>query len=143
VAHEETDRQTALLMQEIAAHRKTDAALQKAKAASEAANAAKSRYVTGLPHELRTPHNSILGYAQILQRDNQLPERHRDALATIHRSGSHLLSLIDGLLDVARIEAGKLNLEPSEIPLVEFVQQLQLMFAPQAEEKGLRFVLET
>jgi signal transduction histidine kinase/purine-cytosine permease-like protein/DNA-binding NarL/FixJ family response regulator len=143
VAHEETDRQTALLMQEIAAHRKTDAALQKAKEASEAANAAKSRYVTGLSHELRTPLNSILGYAQILQRDGQLPERHRDALATIHRSGSHLLSLIDGLLDVARIEAGKLNLEPSEIPLMEFVQQLQLMFAPQAEEKGLRFVLET
>jgi signal transduction histidine kinase/CheY-like chemotaxis protein len=143
VAHEESDRQTALLMQEIAAHRKTDAALQKAKEASESANAAKSRYVTGLSHELRTPLNSILGYAQILQRDSQLPARHHEALATIYRSGAHLLSLIDGLLDVARIEAGKLTLEPSEIAFVEFLQQLQLMFAPQAEEKGLQFILES
>src|SRR5690606_33901965 len=79
----------------------------------------------------------------ILQRDEQLPERHQEALATIYRSGSHLLSLIDGLLDVARIEAGKLTLEPSEIGFVEFLQQLQLIFTPQAEEKGLRFVLET
>src|SRR5690606_20835670 len=86
---------------------------------------------------------SILGYAQILQRAADLPAQHRDALATIHRSGAHLLSLIDGLLDVARIEAGKLNLEPSEIAFPEFIRQLQLMVGPQAEDKGLRFILET
>lgn len=143
VAQEESDRQTQLLMQEIAAHRKTDEALQKAKEASEAANAAKSRYVTGLSHELRTPLNSILGYTQILQRDAAMPGQHQDALATIFRSGSHLLSLIDGLLDVAKIEAGKLHLELSEIPFPEFIHQLERMFTPQAEEKGLRFRLET
>ena len=143
VAQKESDRQTVLLMQEIEAHRKTDEALQKAKEAAETANAAKSRYVTGLSHELRTPLNSILGYAQILQRAADLPAQHRDALATIHRSGAHLLSLIDGLLDVARIEAGKLNLEPSEIAFPEFIRQLQLMVGPQAEDKGLRFILET
>ncbi|TBU89532.1 hybrid sensor histidine kinase/response regulator [Stutzerimonas kirkiae] len=141
VAQEESNRQTALLMQEIEAHRKTDEELQKAKEASEAANAAKSRYVTGLSHELRTPLNSILGYAQILQRENDIAPRHREALATIYRSGSHLLSLIDGLLDVARIEAGKLSLEPTEIALAEFLDQLRQMFAPQAEEKGLSFHL--
>ncbi|WP_445940402.1 response regulator [Pseudomonas sp.] len=143
VAQEESDRQTQLLMQEIEAHRKTDEALQKAKEASEAANAAKSRYVTGLSHELRTPLNSILGYTQILQRDAGMPGQHHDALATIFRSGSHLLSLIDGLLDVAKIEAGKLNLELTEIPFPDFIHQLERMFTPQAEEKGLRFRLET
>ena len=143
VAQQESDRQTHLLMQEIEAHRRTDEQLQKAKEASEAANAAKSRYVTGLSHELRTPLNSILGYAQILLRDGELPTRHKEALGTIHRSGAHLLSLIDGLLDVARIEAGKLNLEPSEIAFPEFLLQLRQMIAPQAEEKGLRFHFET
>lgn len=142
VAQEESSRQTHLLMQEIEAHQRTDEELQKAKEASEAANAAKSRYVTGLSHELRTPLNSMLGYTQILQRDAATPPQQQDALATILRSGSHLLSLIDGLLDVAKIEVGKLNLEPSEIPFPEFLQQLQRMFSPQAEEKGLRFHFE-
>ncbi|MHC8308752.1 ATP-binding protein [Pseudomonas sp. GT1P32] len=142
VAQEESDRQTLLLMQEIEAHRLTDQALQDAKEASEAANAAKSRYVTGLSHELRTPLNSILGFTQILQRDAAMPEQHQDALATILRSGSHLLSLIDGLLDVAKIEAGKLRLEPTEIPFPELIHDLELMFTPQARDKGLRFRLE-
>ncbi|WP_095095233.1 ATP-binding protein [Pseudomonas sp. Irchel 3A5] len=142
VALEESDRQTALLMQEIDAHDKTDQALQKAKEASEAANAAKSRYVTGLSHELRTPLNSILGFTQILQRDPATPAHQQDPLATILRSSSHLLSLIDGLLDVAKIEAGKLRLEPSEILFQEFLHDLEQMFAPTAREKGLTFRLD-
>jgi signal transduction histidine kinase/CheY-like chemotaxis protein/purine-cytosine permease-like protein len=143
VAQEESDRQTALLMQEISAHEKTDLALQKAKEASESANAAKSRYVTGLSHELRTPLNSILGYTQILQRDAATPVQHKEALATILRSSAHLLSLIDGLLDVAKIEAGKLRLEPSEIALQEFLDDLERMFAPPARAKGLGFALHS
>jgi len=142
VALQESERQTALLMQEIQAHHKTDQALQEAKEASEAANAAKSRYVTGLSHELRTPLNSILGFTQILQRDAATPGKHLDSLATIMRSSSHLLSLIDGLLDVAKIEAGKLRLEPSEILFQEFLNDLQKMFASTAREKGLKFRLE-
>ncbi len=142
VALEESERQTALLMQEIEAHHKTDQALQEAKEASEAANAAKSRYVTGLSHELRTPLNSILGFTQILQRDSATPSKHLDSLATIMRSSSHLLSLIDGLLDVAKIEAGKLRLEPTEILFQEFLDDLEKMFASPAREKGLRFRLE-
>eukprot|EP01133_Synstelium_polycarpum_P009092 gene9092-10660_t len=95
VAQEESDRQTSLLMQEIAAHSLTDQALQQAKEASEAANAAKSRYVTGLSHELRTPLNSILGFTQILQRDSAMPEQHQDALATILRSDKGLRFRLD------------------------------------------------
>jgi signal transduction histidine kinase/CheY-like chemotaxis protein/purine-cytosine permease-like protein len=144
VTQEESERQTELLMQEIEAHRKTDAALQHASAAAESANRAKSRYVTGLSHELRTPLNSILGYAQLLLQDADdlvAPKRH--ALATIHRSGEHLLALVDGLLDVARIEAGKLQLNVTEVALPAFVTELSAMLAPQARDKGLQFELQT
>ena len=73
VAEEETHRQTDLLMNEIEAHKRTDAELQKAKEVAEAASKAKSRHVVGLSHELRTPLNAILGYAQLLERDPAIP----------------------------------------------------------------------
>jgi signal transduction histidine kinase/CheY-like chemotaxis protein len=139
VAQEESDRQTKRLMMEVEAHERTDAQLKRAKEASEAANAAKSRYVTGLSHELRTPLNSILGYAQILQRKSPKDRDEQVALNTIERSGNHLLSLIDGLLDVAKIETGKLRLDLSEIHLAEFLEQISNMIRPQAEAKGLSF----
>ncbi|MEB0013809.1 ATP-binding protein [Glaciimonas sp. Gout2] len=139
VAHEESERQTNLLLQEIEAHKHTDAELQRAKEAAEAANLAKSRFVTGMSHELRTPLNSILGYAQILQMDAALPAGRRDAVSVIRSSGEHLLSLIDGLLDIARIEAGKMRLASDEVPLSEFLDQIVDMIAPQAAQKGLQF----
>ncbi|PFH11442.1 signal transduction histidine kinase [Collimonas sp. PA-H2] len=142
VAHEESERQTNLLLQEIDAHNQTDAALQRAKEAAEAANLAKSRFVTGMSHELRTPLNSILGYAQILQVDHAIPEGRRDAIGVIRRSGEHLLSLIDGLLDIAKIEAGKMRLASDELALNEFLEQIVQMFSPQAEQKGLAFRFE-
>ncbi|MBK4737053.1 hybrid sensor histidine kinase/response regulator [Noviherbaspirillum pedocola] len=139
VALQESERQTNLLLQEIEAHKRTDIELQRAKEAAEAANGAKSRYVTGMSHELRTPLNSILGYAQILQADPGMPEHRRDALGVIRRSGEHLLSLIDDMLDIARIEAGKMRLNTGELPLKEFLDQLARMFQPQAAQKGLAF----
>ncbi|MGI4815164.1 MAG: ATP-binding protein [Janthinobacterium lividum] len=143
VTQEESKRQTQLLMQEIEAHRLTDARLQQASAAADAANRAKSRYVTGLSHELRTPLNSIMGYAQLLLRGvGGVEPPHRDALATIYRSGEHLLALVDGLLDVARIEAGKLQLDVTEVALPALLSQLEAMMEPQAAEKGLSFRLE-
>ena len=75
VAEEETRRQTDLLMDEIDAHKRTDATLQKAKEVAEAANKAKTRYIVGLSHEMRTPLNSIFGYAQLLERDTGMPPR--------------------------------------------------------------------
>lgn len=141
VAQEESDRQTKRLMKEVEAHDRTDAELKRAKEASEAANAAKSRYVTGLSHELRTPLNSILGYTQILQRNTQKDHEEQVALSTIERSGNHLLSLIDGLLDVAKIETGKMRLDTSEIHLSEFLEQIYNMIKPQADAKGLAFTM--
>ncbi|MBK8017135.1 MAG: response regulator [Betaproteobacteria bacterium] len=142
VAETETQRQTRLLMREIRAHKRTDAQLQRAKEAAESANVAKSRYVTGISHELRTPLNTILGYAQLLRRDPKAPDKLRDTLGIIQRSGEHLAGLIDGLLDIARIEAGKLHLNRGEIHLTEFLQQMVNMFSIQAEAKGLRFQYE-
>ncbi|HKO88907.1 MAG TPA: ATP-binding protein, partial [Burkholderiales bacterium] len=139
VAQEESNRQNQLLMREIEAHQRTDAALQQAKEAAESANRAKSRYVTGISHELRTPLNGILGYAQILRKDRNIPANRHDAIAVIQRSGEHLLGLIDGLLDIARIEAGKLRLERGELRFTEFLDEIVNLFRMQAESKGLDF----
>ncbi|MFZ2987182.1 ATP-binding protein [Ideonella sp.] len=142
-AEEESNRHNLLLTQEIDAHRRTDAALQAAKDLAESANQAKTRYVAGITHELRTPLNSILGYAQILLKDDRLPAEPRSAVATIHRSGEHLHGLIDGLLDLARIEAGRLRLDPASLPMREFLDDLVRMVEPQAKAKGLGFELQT
>ncbi|WP_026784650.1 hybrid sensor histidine kinase/response regulator [Pleomorphomonas koreensis] len=139
VAEEETARQTTALFQEIAAHRKTDAELQKAKERAEAANHAKSRYVVGLSHELRTPLNAVLGYAQILDRDPGIPDERRNAVRVIRRSAEHLSGLIDGLLDISRIEAGRFQIRMGEVRLPEFFDQIAGMFRLQAEAKGLAF----
>ncbi|MGO8918075.1 MAG: ATP-binding protein [Stellaceae bacterium] len=142
VAEEESSRQTTLLMREIQAHKRTDAQLQKAKEAAEAANLAKSRYVVGLSHELRTPLNAVLGYAQLLERDATIPPHRRDAITVIRRSGEHLAGLIEGLLDISKIEAGRLRLNYEEVRIAEFLDQIVDMFRLQAVAKGIDFLFE-
>jgi signal transduction histidine kinase/CheY-like chemotaxis protein len=142
VAQEESEHQNQLLLREIEAHRDTDAKLQRAKEEADAANAAKSRYVRGISHELRTPLNTILGYSQIMLRDTDLPRRRRDAIATIQRSGEHLLALIDGLLDIASMEAGRLQFNRQEIRFGEFLAHIEKMFRLEAMKKGLDFRTE-
>ena len=83
----------------------------KPSAAADQANQAKSRYITAISHELRTPLNSILGYAQLLDDDAAMPPHRQQAVSVIRRGGDHLLSLIEGTLDIARIEGGKLTLD--------------------------------
>lgn len=143
IAHDESEHQNQLLKKEIDAHKRTDSSLQKAKELAETANQAKTRYVAGIAHELRTPLNSILGYAQILLKRPDLTGSLRDAVTTIQHSGQHMHALIDGLLDVARIEAGRLRLDMAAVPFPEFLSQVARMVQPQAESKGLRFILQT
>ena len=142
VAQEESNRQTQLLMEEIASHRQTDQALQEARQAAEQANQAKSRYISTISHELRTPLNSILGYAQLLQEDTGLGESRAQAVRVIHRGGEHLLSLIDGTLDIARIESGKLSLDVRPTPFAQTLREVASMLELQAAAKGLAFVYD-
>ncbi len=139
-AEAETRRQTALLIQEIDAHKRTDAELQRAKEVAESANLAKSRYVVGLSHELRSPLNAISGYAQLLEQDATLSTKPRDQVRVVRRSADHLSGLIDGILDISKIEAGRLYLSRDEVRLGEFLDQLVGMFRLQAAAKGIDFV---
>ncbi|NGY03143.1 ATP-binding protein [Solimonas terrae] len=136
-AQQETVRQTAMLMDEIDAHERTDAALQKAKEIAESANEAKSRYVIGISHEIRSPLNSIFGYAQLLERDSATPPQ--NAVRIIRRSAEHLSNLVDGLLDISKIESGLLRLSRDRIRLADFLEQIVDMFRPQAVAKGVDF----
>ncbi|MBI5793189.1 MAG: hybrid sensor histidine kinase/response regulator, partial [Rhodocyclales bacterium] len=142
VAQEESNRQTHLLMREIESHQRTDEQLQKAKEVADQANQAKTRHITSISHELRTPLNSILGYAQILDGDPAIPAHRRQAVNVIRRSGEHLLSLIEGTLDLARIEGGRLALQVKPLAFADFMQQIVRMFEVQARQKGIEFAYE-
>ena len=139
VAQEESNRQNRLLIAEIDAHEQTDQALQQAKEQAEAANLAKSRYLTGISHELRSPLNAVMGYAQLLQQDPHMPAERQSALTVIRRSSEYLADLIEGLLDISKIEAGRLDLQQDAVRLDLLLDQLVNMFRLQAEEKGLDF----
>jgi signal transduction histidine kinase/purine-cytosine permease-like protein/CheY-like chemotaxis protein len=139
VAQEESNRQTEALMREIESHKITDLQLQEAKELADSANLAKSRYISAISHELRTPLNSILGYAQLLDEDPAMPAKSRQAVTVIKRGGDHLLSLIEGTLDLARIEGGKMNLELRSVRWLDTLDEIRSLFELQAAEKGLQF----
>lgn len=139
VAQQESDRQTRRLLEEIEAHNQTDLELQRAKESAEAANHAKSRYLSGISHEFRTPLQSILGYAQLMKKDQELPNPRRKAVEVIHRSGEHLADLIEGLLDVSRIEAGRIEIRREVVNLHELLAQLIQIFSPEAAAKNITF----
>jgi signal transduction histidine kinase/FixJ family two-component response regulator/purine-cytosine permease-like protein len=136
-AEDEAMIQTTMLMDEIAAHERTDAALEKAKKVAESANTAKSRYIVGVIHEIRAPLNAIFGYAQLLERATTL--RPADAVRVIRRSAEHLSHLVDGLLDISQIETGSLQLHRDLVHLPEFLDQIVDMFRLQALAKGIAF----
>jgi signal transduction histidine kinase/purine-cytosine permease-like protein/ActR/RegA family two-component response regulator len=132
-------QQAAALRDEVESHQRTDIQLQQAKAQADAANQAKSRYITAISHELRTPLNGILGYAQLLEDDPAIPAHRRGAVQVIRRGGDHLLSLIEGTLDIARIESGRLALELGPMHFADAMDELVRLIEPQAAERGLRF----
>lgn len=139
LAMRELRSQTKALSNEFNAHEKTAKALQYAKEIAESANNAKSRYLAGLSHELRTPLNVLLGYAQLLSQDQELPPRQRETLGIVKRNGEHLADLIEGLLEISKIEAGRVTLQRDEFNLKAILQQLVDMFQMQAKQKGIKF----
>lgn len=113
-----------------------------ARLAAEAANRSKSLFLANMSHELRTPLNAILGFSQLMERDEAITEAQRDTLAIIRRSGEHLLSLINDILDMAKIEAGRVTLAPEDFDLPELITDLGEMIRHRAESKGLSFSLD-
>ena len=118
------------------------AALKRARDAAETASRAKSVFLANMSHELRTPLNAILGFAQILERDPDLAATQSDRVGSIRRSGEHLLALITDLLDMARIEAGRLELVEQDFLLGPLLRDVAGLFEERAQRRGLRFELD-
>ena len=124
-------------------HKEAEAAREAALAEAVALARQRSQFLAQMSHELRTPLNAIIGYAQLLGRDRaHLTERLASGLATIRESGQHLLTLINDILDLARVEAGKMALHPAAVDLGVFLQVLANIMRVKAEEKGLGFSYE-
>ena len=129
-------------LRDISARRERDAELRRAKESAEAATRAKSEFLANMSHELRTPLNGVLGYAQLLQRDQTLNFGHREALDAIARCGSQLLDLINDVLDLSKIEAGRLEIEEAPTDLSKLITDVRYVVAEAAARRGLRLSVE-
>ncbi len=126
----------------VAFARKQAQAEKLAKEAAESANRAKSVFLANMSHEIRTPMNAILGFAQLLRRDLLLNAQQQEKVEAINRAGTHLLTLINDILEISKIEAGRVSLKPEPFCFDDMLGDLELMFRSRAEAKRLRFLVE-
>jgi signal transduction histidine kinase/ActR/RegA family two-component response regulator len=116
----------------------TNVELESAKSAAEKANLAKSDFLSSMSHELRSPLNAILGFAQLLESTSPLPTASQmENIAQILQAGWHLLKLINEVLDLAVVESGKLSISPEPVSLAEVISECQAMMEPQAQQRGI------
>ncbi|MHC5821195.1 MAG: response regulator [Nostoc sp.] len=116
--------------------------LELKKELADTANRAKSEFLANMSHELRTPLNGILGYAQILQRDKTLTDKQQDGLRIIHQCGSHLLTLINDILDLSKIEAQKMELYKNDFHFPAFLESVVEICRIRAEQKGISYIYQ-
>jgi len=135
----EIDSITVIIL-DITQQKQAEITLQHAKTMAESANNAKSEFLANMSHELRTPLNGILGYTQILQNDPLLNEKQLNAIQIMHKSGQHLLTLINDILDISRIEAKRMELICHSFYLDEFLEDLVEMAFIKASSKGIQFI---
>jgi PAS domain S-box-containing protein len=128
-------------LRDISDRRERDAELRRAKESAEAATRAKSEFLANMSHELRTPLNGVLGYAQLLQRDRSLNAIQREALDAITKCGSQLLELINDVLDLSKIEAGRLDIDEAPTDLGKLLTDLRYVVGEAAEQKSLTLTM--
>ncbi len=116
--------------------------LQEARGAADQASKTKSQFLANMSHEIRTPMNSILGYSQILRRDRDLPAKYRAFVETIEKSGDHLLAMINDILDLSKIEAGRMELHEGDFDLTALIDAITAMFRIRCQEKQLQLQVE-
>ncbi|MBU4261359.1 MAG: response regulator [Proteobacteria bacterium] len=116
--------------------------LEVAREQAERANRAKSIFLANMSHELRTPLNAVLGFSQVMKNSSDVTVEQRDNLDIITRSGEHLLNLINNVLDISKIESGRVGLEETHLDLYQLLQELKSLMYVQAHKKGLDFTLE-
>ncbi|MBE8989674.1 ATP-binding protein [Nostoc sp. LEGE 12450] len=136
----QTTQEELIQSQKIAAQEQQAAVREAARSA--AANLAKSEFLANMSHELRTPLNAILGFTQVMSRDYSLSSEHQENLAIINRAGEHLLNLINDILEMSKIEAGRITLNRSSFDLIHLLNNLEEMLYLRAASKGLQIVFE-